>query len=481
VFLLVVWGPWGPPRAWDAFLLRGFLVLSLVFRLNRLTAVLAVARVRPARALVSGFLGMIALGTAALSLPGAASGERLDFLTALFTATSATCVTGLTVIDPGTDLSGFGQGVLLVLIQVGGLGLMTFTTLFAAALGRRLGLRERELLRNVLGAESLATVGRTLVAIAGFTLLLEAAGTAALYIHWAEAFPDRGERLFTALFHGVSAFCNAGFSLFSQNMERFAGDTWTYGVISILVLAGGLGFFVLQDLLGRLRAKREESGYALGTRLSVSVSLVLLLGGAAILWLLEGDGTGEGLAPGARVVEAVFLSVTARTAGFNTVDVSSMTHAGTMVLLFLMFVGASPASTGGGVKTVTLGVFLAALRSALRGRRRVEIFRRTLDPGDVSRAMGIIVLGAALTGGSAILLAAVEPFSFEDTLFESVSAFGTVGLSRGITASLGPWGRVIIIVTMFLGRIGPMSLGLALVRRGRGGRYEYPKERVRFG
>jgi trk system potassium uptake protein TrkH len=245
------------------------------------------------------------------------------------------------------------------------------------------------------------------------------------------------------------------------------------------VILGGFGFFVLAELVRRPGRRRRR--LSLSTSLAVRTSLILLVGGTLLLALVEGRGVGCGLGWGRRLAEALSLAVNARTSGFNTADVGALTNAGTILVLFLMFVGASPASTGGGIKTVTLAVFFATVRAAFRGRPAVEVSRRTLAHSDVNRSLLIVVLGAGLVVTAAFLLNAWERVSFADGLFETVSAFGTVGLSRGVTADLGAAGRLVLIVTMFLGRLGPMTVGLALTARAKSGLYEYPQERVRFG
>jgi trk system potassium uptake protein TrkH len=460
---------------------RAFLLVSIAFRLGQLSRVFSEARLKPALALLLGFLAVIVVGTVLFSLPRAApEGARLDLSTAFFTAVSATCVTGLTVLDPGVDLAPFGRFVLLALIQVGGLGLMTFTTLFLLSLGGDLTLKERELLRGTLDLERPAQVKRTLAGIIGLTLVCEGVGAALLFLSWREQIPDPSERLVLALFHGVSAFCNAGFSLFSNNLARFAGHWPTYAIVSALVIIGGLGFFVIAELLRHLR-RGERRRLSLSTSLAVRTSLLLLAAGTLLLFFVEREGVGAGLGAGRRAAEAFSLAVNSRTSGFNTADVSSLTNAGTILVLFLMFVGASPASTGGGIKTVTLAVFFATMRAAFRGGSAVEVSRRTLAFADVNRCLLIVALGAGLVMTSAFLLNAFEHVPFADGLFETVSAFGTVGLSRGVTAHLGDAGRLVIIATMFLGRLGPMTVGLALTARAKSGLYEYPQERVRVG
>jgi potassium uptake TrkH family protein len=460
---------------------RSFLLVSIAFRLGRLSRFLAEARLKPALALVLGFLALILLGTALFSLPRAApEGVRLDLSTAFFTAVSATCVTGLTVLDPGTDLAPFGRFVLLALIQVGGIGLMTFTTLFLLTLGGDLTLRERELLRGTLDLERPAQVKRTLAGIIGLTLCCEGIGATLLFLSWRAQIPDAGERMVQALFHGVSAFCNAGFSLSSNNLARFEGHWPTYAIVSVLVITGGLGFFVIAELLRHPR-RGDRRRLSLSTSLAVRTSFLLLAVGTLLLFLVEREGVGAGLGTGRRVAEAFSLAVNSRTSGFDTANASSLTNAGTLLVLFLMFVGASPASTGGGIKTVTLAVFFATVRAAFRGRPAVEVSRRTLALSDVNRCLLIVVLGAGLVVTSAFLLNAFERVPFADGLFETVSAFGTVGLSRGVTNDLGDAGRLVIVVTMFLGRLGPMTVGLALTARAKVGLYEYPQERVRVG
>lgn len=458
----------------------------------------------PALVFVVSFLGMILVGAGLLMLPGSLSeqGQQLTGLervrVALFTSTSASCVTGLVVAPtggPDAHWSRFGQAVIMTLFQIGGLGMMTLSTTFALLVGRRLALQESAAVAEVTEAVTIREVRHLMIAIVGFTLTCEAIGAAFLSTVWSDL--PLGERAFFGVFHSVSAFCNAGFSLTGKSFMGLGGHWQIWGVASLLIIIGGLGFGTMMTFVKAatetIRQSQEERGLfkhrrlaerlTLTQRLVVRTTLVLLFGGAFGYWLLESVGVNSSDPFTTRVSEAWFQSVTFRTAGFNTVDHGAMQPATKLFAIGLMFIGASPGSTGGGIKTVAVAISVLSVLSILRGRRNVECHGRQIPDEQVRYASVIVAMGLVCTMISTLLLTLFErsQFDFLDVMFEATSAFATVGVSTGLTADLSGASQLVVIVTMFLGRVGPLTLLLALTRRSDTAWYQYPQERVALG
>ena len=451
-------------------------------------------RAAPEWLAVKAFAAAILIGTLLLSLPAAnARGLWTAPLTALFTATSATCVTGLIVVDTGSHFSPFGQSILLALIQLGGLGIMTLGTFLLTLAGRRLRMQDEFVLRDSLGNERVrglkSLLGRSIL----FTFLFEAAGTAVLaarlitHYHYAPR-----EALCFGVFHAVSAFCNAGFSLYADSLMRFQGDPVIVLTTSALVILGGLGFIVLfnfsyikfwrRDLISRERI-------TLHARIVLAASTLLVLWGWAWFLLLEWNHTLDDLGAADKILCALFQSVTPRTAGFNVVDTAALQPATLFHTMGLMFVGGSPASTAGGIKTTTLVVLVLTVVAMVRGRPETHIARRTIPAPVVREALSIVVLSMAclMVFFSALLLTesrgllATTGCRTDDLLFETVSAFATVGLSTGITAGLSAIGKLILVVCMFVGRLGPLTIALIIGTSEYGRVLRYPDEEVIVG
>lgn len=446
-------------------------------------------RLSPPQLLAASVAGLILVGALLLSLPvAAAEGRTIGMVDALFTATSAVCVTGLVVLDTPGDLSFTGQVIVLALIQVGGLGYMTISTLIASALGRAITLQERLTLQEALNVQDLEGLVRFAGTVFRLTLLFELAGAAVLAARWWGEFGPAA--IWLGVFHAVSAFNNAGFALWSDNLVRWRGDLTVNLVVTGLIITGGLGFLVMSEVL-RLRRHRRVA-FSLHTRLVITTSLALLAGGTVALLLLEWGNprTLGGLPLGERVLAAWFQSVTARTAGFNTIDIGAMSAASLFVVMALMFVGASPGSTGGGVKTTTLSITVAALWATVRGDREPAMFGRRLTTETVARAFFISLIAFLALNITAGVVLVVESRSLMATLFEVTSAFGTVGLSIG-DASRGPLslagyfgddGKLLIVAMMFVGRTGPLTLAFALARRGTARpKIRYPEGKVLIG
>ncbi len=484
------WG-FGAHLATVWFLVRqGVLVLVRLRRTRGARWLGSLLWLHPARLMVSSFAAVILVGALLLSLPQAsAAPEAVRPVDALFTATSAVCVTGLIVKDTGGDFTLFGQMVILVLIQLGGLGIMTFSVSLALVLGRTLSKSRAVVMQDMLDQESVREVFNLVRFLAAATLVIEAAGALALFTCFARR---QGLTLATlprlahsAVFHSVSAFCNAGFSLYSTSFEAWRSDVWVNGIIASLIVLGGLGFPVLRDLalVGKRRRLREERGPRLRmqTKVVLWTSAVLIVVGAVVFYFVDAGDTLAGHPFGTRALASLFQSVTARTAGFNTVRIASVGHAGLLLLLVLMFIGASPGSTGGGVKTTTAATLWSAGWSTLRGRPRTEMFRRTVPRGVVRRAVALLTCSALALAVAGVALMSVEDQPFRDLVFELFSAFGTVGLSTGATPKLTDAGRLIITAVMFVGRLGPLTLALLFVGEARQASYAYPEERLMIG
>ena len=441
-------------------------------------------RLTPPRIVILSFLAVILLGTILLSLPVSRQpGQNLSFIDALFTAASAACVTGLVVKDTGLFFSNFGQMVILVLFQAGGLGIMTLSTVFAVMLGKKLSLKENLVIQSTVGQEQKKSIITLLKYILLLTFIFEALGTIVLLL--------QGFNFKSALFHAVSAFCNAGFSLYSDSFIPYQGDVIINLVIIVLIIAGGLGFVVLLEL-PKLRfyfSKRKKTSLRLSlqTKIVLCVSLVLLVLGTLGIFVLEKNTALAGLSLKNKISASFFQSASSRTAGFNTLEINSLSAGGKWWLIFLMFVGASPGSTGGGIKTVTLGVVLVSLGAMLRNRPHVSVFGRRLPREVLNKALAIFCLALLWVFVFTLLLCITEsnydhgPDGFIKILFEVTSAFGTVGLSTGITPGLSLMGKVLIIITMFVGRIGPLTLALAVALREQAPSLRYPEEKVMVG
>ncbi len=431
--------------------------------------------------LVYGFLGVIAVGTLLLALPvSGKTGHFTPFVDALFTATSAVCVTGLVVLDTGTYWSMFGQVVIVALIQIGGFGFMASATLLLLALGRRIGLRERLLIRESMGLDRLAGLVRLVKRIAVFTLLAEGAG-AALFLVRFSGEGSLGPAVWKSIFQAVSAFNNAGFDIFGnfRSLLDYQQDPLVVLVTAALVFLGGISFLVFADVAGARRFAR----LSLDSKLVLTASAGLLVVGTIAIMLIEysNPATLGGLPFPQKLLSAFFQSVTPRTAGFTTVDIGQIADYSLFFTILLMFVGGASGSTAGGIKVNTFGMLLATIWSLLRGREHASAYGREFASQQVNRALAVVMLSLGFVTVVVFLLTVTEGFSFLRLLFETVSAFGTVGLSTGITPELSLAGRLIVTVTMFAGRLGPLALALSLIQRQRVTTMRYPQENVRIG
>ncbi len=441
---------------------------------------------RPESILVFGFLMLILLGTVLLALPvSARNGKSIGLFDSLFTATSAVCVTGLVAVDTGTVFSFFGQAVLLVLIQVGGLGFMVFATMIMVMLGRRISLKGRMLIRESMNGASLSDLSVLTKLYLLLALGIEAVGTALLAIRFVPLYGWR-HGLWVSLFDAVSAFCNAGFDLFGHfsSLTAFSGDPLVLITVSLLIILGGLGFSVI---LETIRCREGFRSLSLHTRIVLTLTGILLAAGTLVFLFAEGTNaaTLKERCAGEKALNAFFQSVTMRTAGFNSFDLSRMRDGSKLFSTLLMFIGASPASTGGGVKTTTAAVLFYLMLNVIRGENEVNASRRRLSQDTVRRALAVITLFLVVQMTGTLLISFIEDgrFSLADIWFETASAMGTVGVSAIGTPNLSPAGRAALLPMMFLGRVGPLTLALAL--SGRIGRArqvsKYPEEKIMIG
>ncbi len=448
------------------------------------------SKISPALILGSSFSMVILLGTALLMTPRATT-AGISVIDALFTSASATCVTGLIVMDTGIDFTFTGQLIILIMIQVGGLGLMTFAAFFAMSFGQQMGLAGARNLSRLMDNDFTNDLKHMLLSILIWTLIFETVGALLLYNTWSgiETLEwSTAHTVWQSIFHSISAFCNAGFSLNSTNLEIFADSPSTSLIIGTMIILGGLGFMLLTTLgrhwLMRMKAGRK-SILPVQTRFVLLITATLVVLGSGLFLDLEWNNSLTGMSIWQKLANSYLQGVTTRTAGFNTVPTSTLLSPVKWFFLILMFIGASPGGTGGGVKTTTIGLLLLSLRSLILRRKSPEIWRRQIPNFDLQRAGAILLIGMATFSVSSFLLLIAETgsenhFSTADYIFESMSAFGTVGLSTGVTSHLSSAGKWIIIFTMFIGRIAPATLAAA-TSRVKTSLYSYPEARITIG
>jgi trk system potassium uptake protein len=439
-------------------------------------------RRHPAQYLVAAFGLGIVVGAGLLLLPFATeSGERASFLTAIFTSTSSICVTGLVVVDTPTYWSTFGEVVIMLLVQVGGLGIMTLASLLIFLLAGRLGLRGRLLAQAEVAALLLADVRRLVFAVIKLSLVFEALGATVLALRfWTGYEYSLGRSVYLGIFHAITSFNNAGFALWTDSLTQFAADGWICVTVALLIIAGGLGFPVWLELS---RLYHRPRSWSLHTKLTLLLTALLLVGGTGAVLAFEwgNAGTLGQFGPGGKLLVGFFQGVTPRTAGFNTVDYGEMELETLFVTDFLMFVGAGSASTGGGIKVTTLALLALMVWAEVRGDPHVTAFSRRLPAHAQRQAFAVASIALTAVVVSTLALMAESRFTLSQALFEVLSAFGTVGLSTGITADVATVGQWILIALMYLGRVGPHTLGVALAMRERQRLYRFPEERPIIG
>lgn len=464
-----------------------YLVGNLLLQLPRLHRSLAHRSVRPGVAFLMVFLLLILAGAGLLLLPRAVPIDQpLSKLDALFTSTSAVCVTGLIVRDTATQFSPVGQVIILLLIQLGGLGIMSLTATLSLLLGKGIGIRESSLLREVLQIPVLGEVSRMIGFIALFTFLAEALGTVMLYFGFADAIGDPRLRLFYAVFHSISAFCNAGFCTFTDSLVGFADDGLVTGTVVGLLIIGGLGFAVVANLLAYWRGRVLRRGcgrcrLSVQTKVVLRVTALLLLASTLLVVVVEWNGGLAGADWDGKLGRAFFQAATTRTAGFNSLDLTALSVPTLFLMIVLMFVGGAPGSTAGGVKLTTVAIMWANLRAIGRGYPRARLFDREVPRTVVRRAMLVLTGGLLAAALGVFLLLLSEGRQLLPTAFEVFSALGTVGLSLGMTGELSPAGKVIITILMIVGRLGPLTLAYGLVARSRERGVRLPQARIMVG
>lgn len=460
--------------------LKGYLLFIVFVKFLQYLPELLDKQKNTARFLVYSFLSLIAGGTVLLMLPGATvDGQGLLFIDALFTSTSAVCVTGLIVVDTATHFTLFGELVIMGLIQLGGIGIITFATFLFLFISGGLGVGQMNTLKNLIGEANTNLVTSTLKKVVGLTFIVELIGAISYYLSWDVNFPSQGQRILFSVFHAVSAFCNAGFSLFTGSLSHELNAT-NLGInitTMILIIIGGLGFTVIWELIHRRTVQSPwRKRLSVHTRTVLYTTGILIVVGALLILGLEWNQTLASFSWRNKILVSFFQSVTTRTAGFNTIDTGAIGMSATLVISTLMFIGGSPASTAGGIKTTTFAVLMRSIATTIRGYDRMELFKRTIPNTVIFRAMTVILLAGSCVGISTILLSMVESHAFIDLLFEEISAFATVGLSRGITAELSSTGKVIIVVSMFLGRVGILTFMVAFASSIDTHKYKYPEE-----
>ncbi len=443
----------------------------------------------PERTLIFSFFIMIALGTLLLSLHYSARKTPASLIDALFTATSAVCVTGLIVVDTGEFYSRFGQMVILILIQLGGLGIMTFSVLFYSLLGRSVGFRDRKIIQDTFSQNPIKNIYILLKSVFLFTIIIESFGAIILFVGWRTYFPLT-TGIYFSIFHAISAFCNAGFSLFSDSLVGFQGNIPLNLSITSLIILGGIGFIVLKETFDMGFENRLTHKISLHSKVVLMVTAILIVLGTLFIFFIERDNSLSGFSIGKQLLVSYFQSVTSRTAGFNTIPMIGLSNATCFILIILMFIGASPGSCGGGIKTTNLATLVSLAFSRYKGSDQANLFKRTIPRETVSRSISIILASIVAVVIITIFLLITQlgdlshPESrglFLEYLFETVSAFGTVGLSMGATAKLDSAGKLIIIVMMFLGRLGPLTMAFALARRVRETAFQYAEENIIVG
>jgi len=464
----------------------------------------------PAQLIVSSFALVILFGTILISLPAATvSGERLSAVDAFFTIVSATCVTGLAVADTGGTFSLFGQLVILTCIQIGGLGLMTFTTIFLMSFGYRLPITDRIAIQESFHHTPSGKIWTLIKYIFIATFTVEAIGAASLTIYWmaTERFATLGETIYNAAFHSISSFCNAGFSLFSDSMMGFQADRFVQVVTSLLILAGGLGFlagldikeyvqqkyfyrFWSKEVRERVELIRPRPRLSVHTKFVIITNLALLAIGTVSFYFLEREGVFANLSMADAWMNAYFCAVTPRTAGFNNIDYTQMGGAALLCTMVLMFIGASPGSTGGGIKTTTFGLLVAYSLARWRGSTRLHVFNRTIPQESIDKAASVVVAAIALLIITSSVLMVTETRGFTpgqsqdrmvSIIFEAISAFATVGLSLNFTPLMTDAGKLVIAIVMFMGRVGPLTLALAISLRQKRVQHRFAEENIMVG
>jgi trk system potassium uptake protein len=474
---------------------KSLTALLFIFEVSRLDMFRFLSRLNPPQIFIVSFGSIILTGALFLMMPQATT-KHIYFIDAIFTATSAVCVTGLTSVDVATRFTMVGKAIILALIQIGGLGIMTFTSFFAVFFKGTQSFREKQILQEWLNESNLASIKRTLSKVVLFMILAEGIGILSIYLALDPGHFERAQRFRFAVFHSISAFCNAGFSTYSDNLfdHRLRYNTALLYIVGSLIIIGGIGFPVVLNLYEFFKARirnlferwRKRFRYVpafgllnINTRLVLITTLILIAGGAFFFFLFESNNTLKGLTISQKIALSFFGSITPRTAGFNAIQIPLLTSPAVLLTLALMWVGASPVSTGGGIKTSTFAIAFLNLGKIIKGKERIELFQREIDPNAVGRAFAIMFFSLLILGIGSFTIYIIEPhLSMLKIVFECFSAYGTVGLSLGITSELSSLSKAILILLMFLGRMGTITLLMVFIGHPKGRPYRYPSDTI---
>lgn len=438
-------------------------------------------KLSPSRKLILGFLLAILIGTILLMMPFSLNeGESLSFISSLFTIVSAICVTGLTVVDTATVFSPIGTTIIIFFIQLGGLGVMTFSSILFLATGKKMTFHERELLKEERNADNSGEIADFIKKLLFIVFTIESIGAIILTMEFMDQM-SFWKALYFGVFHSISAFCNAGFALFSNNLEGFKSNVTVNLTIGYLITLGGIGFAVITSFVAVIRNGIDR--FNLTSKMAILISIMLTFGGMLLFLLLEysnPDTLGD-LNFIQKILASYFQSVTLRTAGFNTIPLGNLRDATIFISCILMFIGASPGSTGGGIKTTTFGIIMFYVIGIVKKKENIEVFNRRIDWEILNRALAILVIGITYVAFIITCILVVESFPMEQVVFEVISAFGTVGLTLGITPYLSVFSKILIIITMFVGRLGPLTFALAIGESKNKAISKYPKENILVG
>lgn len=432
--------------------------------------------------LAIGFAVIALVGGIILSLPiSSVDGKPTNLLDSLFTSTSAVCVTGLIAVDIGTHWNMFGKTIIMLLIEIGGLGFMSFTTLIAIFLGKKITLRERLVIQEAMNTFNIEGLVRMVKYVVGFTISVQAIGAALMAIQFIPSY-GLGKGIYYSIFHSISAFCNAGFDLFGNftSLTGYANNPMILLIISALIIIGGLGFTVWLELYNYKDVKK----LSVHSKMAILITAILLVGGSILMLLLENSNpeTLGNMSFVDKITNAFFAAVTPRTAGFNSISTDGMTTAGKFLTIILMFIGGSPGSTAGGLKTVTFGLTILTVICVVKGREDTEIFGRRFSKELVYKAFAIIIIAIGIIITVTMVLSITESNEkFIDLLYEATSAFGTAGITTGVTQRLSTIGKIIIMLTMYCGRVGPLTVALALSNKKKKRGYKYPEGKILIG
>lgn len=478
-------------RSWYLLSVNLYMLVLVGFELLRYSQRVMTLSIRPAVLFAVSFILIICVGAGLLKMPEmTVPGVETSWLDAVFTSASATCVTGLITLDTATHWTFKGQFIILILMQIGGIGIISFASFFTFFLRSGVGVKHQTMLQDLLSSDSPMNTRTMLTQIVLYTLLIEGAGAVLIYSLWGPdiVFSGTGEKIFYSVFHAVSGFCNAGFALFSNGlMEAGIATSYLLHLVFVaLIIVGGIGFPVLREMTDvqvlRERMRKPWKNWSVGTTVAIYSTIILVVGGTLLFWLLEQGNTLQGHQGSGRLITALFQSVTARTAGFNTVDMSAFTIPTYILFIFLMFIGASSGGTGGGIKTSTFFVILQSGLATIRGKQRVDFQGRTISQDLINKAYTLFIFGASFVLLLVFGLSISEPdVPIIKLVFEAVSAFATVGVSAGVTSGLSVAGKLMIIVAMFFGRIGILTLAFAISSPVESNKYQYPKAKLTIG